>query len=102
LAAQIDKRGRPDEIVCLIFRTRLAVQQTFDFVVVGGGSTGAVVAARLSEDPSCRVALIEAGDRPPEVELMPIACAAMQKNPATDWMYTVDPGSAGLGFLIAA
>ena len=53
--------------------------------------------ARLSEDPSCSVALIEAGERPPEVELMPVACAALQLNPATDWMYTADPGNAGLG-----
>ena len=43
------------------------------------------------------MALIEAGERPPEVELMPVACAAMQLNPATDWMYTADPGKAGLG-----
>ena len=70
---------------------------TFDFIVVGGGSAGAVIAARLSEDPACRVALIEAGERPPEVELMPVACAAMQLNPVTDWMYTADPGKAGLG-----
>jgi choline dehydrogenase-like flavoprotein len=28
---------------------------------------------------------------------MPVACAAMQLNPATDWMYTADPGKAGLG-----
>lgn len=70
---------------------------TFDFVVVGGGSAGAVIAARLSEDPTCHVALIEAGERPPDVELIPVACAAMQLNPATDWMYTADPGKAGLG-----
>src|SRR5438309_4005852 len=69
----------------------------YDFIVVGGGSAGAVIASRLSEDPSCRVALIEAGERPPEVSLMPVACAAMQLNPATDWMYTADPGKAGLG-----
>ncbi len=73
------------------------MSETFDFIVVGGGSAGAVIAARLSEDPSCRVALIEAGERPPEVEQMPVACAAMQLNPATDWMYTADPGKAGLG-----
>jgi choline dehydrogenase len=71
--------------------------EIFDFVVVGGGSAGAVIAARLSEDPTCRVALLEAGERPPDVELMPVACAAMQLNPATDWMYTADPGKAGLG-----
>ena len=69
----------------------------FDFVVVGGGSAGAVIASRLSEDASCRVALIEAGDRPPEISSMPVGCALMQLNPETDWMYTADPGKAGLG-----
>src|SRR5215510_14274873 len=38
----------------------MAVDQ-FDYVVVGGGTAGAVVAARLSEDPSRQVCLIEAG-----------------------------------------
>jgi choline dehydrogenase len=71
----------------------------FDFVIVGGGSAGAVIAARLSEDSSCRVALIEAGERPPEVSLMPLAMGAMQLNPATDWMYTAHPGKAGLGLI---
>ena len=69
----------------------------FDFIVVGGGSAGAVIASRLSEDPACRVALIEAGEHPPEISALPIAPAAMQLNPATDWMFTADPGRAGLG-----
>src|SRR6476620_3330478 len=73
------------------------MSETFDFIVVGGGSASAVIAARLSEDPNCRVALLEAGERPPDLELMPVACAALQLNPATDWMFTADPGRAGLG-----
>jgi choline dehydrogenase len=71
--------------------------EQFDFIVVGGGSAGAVIASRLSEDLACRVALIEAGERPPEISALPIAPAAMQLNPATDWMFTADPGKAGLG-----
>jgi choline dehydrogenase len=71
--------------------------ETFDFVVVGAGSAGAVIAARLSEDPTCRVALLEAGGRPPVEELIPAACSAMQQNPETDWMYTADAGKCGLG-----
>jgi choline dehydrogenase len=69
----------------------------YDFIVVGGGSAGAVIASRLSEDPNCRVALIEAGERPPAVSALPIAPPLMQLNPATDWMFTADPGRAGLG-----
>lgn len=71
----------------------------FDFVIVGGGSSGAVLAARLSENPDLQVCLIEAGGPPPAAEVMPAAVATLQNNPDSDWMYTADPGGVGLGLV---
>jgi len=43
-------------------RDRFArVNATFDYVVLGGGTAGSVVAARLAEDPSITVCLVETG-----------------------------------------
>ncbi|GBG26094.1 Glucose dehydrogenase FAD, quinone [Hondaea fermentalgiana] len=64
-----------------------AANKTYDFVVVGGGSAGATIAARLSEDKSVSVLLIEAGDEATELDAkIPLGAAKMQ-NSERDWGY---------------
>ncbi|RVW06678.1 GMC family oxidoreductase [Rhodococcus spongiicola] len=77
-----------------------AAGSTFDYVVIGGGSAGSAVAARLSEDPAVTVALIEAGpdDRNiPEVLQLDRWMELLESG--YDWDYPVEPQENGNSFL---
>ncbi|TPG75719.1 GMC family oxidoreductase [Pseudomonas arsenicoxydans] len=64
----------------------------FDYIVVGAGAAGCVVASRLSEDPSISVCLLEAGgpDTHPLVH-MPAGVAAMVPTSINNWQYQTVP-----------
>lgn len=67
-------------------------EDTFDYVIVGAGTAGCVLAARLSEDPKIRVGLVEAGppDRHPFIHVPALVGAAIAL-PATNWRFMTTP-----------
>ncbi len=68
----------------------------FDYVIIGAGTAGALLANRLSADPARRVLLIEAGGRDnyPWIHI-PVGYLYCIGNPRTDWLYNTEP-AAGL------
>jgi choline oxidase len=74
--------------------------ERFDYVVVGGGSGGAAVAARLSEDPSTSVALIEAGPSDVGDDAILSATRWMELlESGYDWDYPIEPQESGNSFM---
>ncbi len=73
--------------------------ERFDVVVVGAGSAGCAVAGRLSEDPSLKVLLLEAGGSDDVLEVQVPAGLYKVWRTRRDWNYMTEPqpGSAAGG-----
>jgi choline dehydrogenase len=72
-----------------------------DFIVVGAGSAGCAVAARLSEDPATRVVLLEAGGEDKNRWIhIPLGFGKTFADPSVNWCYETepDPGAADRRF----
>ena len=71
---------------------------TYDYIVVGAGTAGCLLANRLSVDPDCRVLLVEAGGHDDYHWIhIPVGYLYCIGNPRTDWLFSTeaDPGLNG-------
>ena len=74
---------------------------SYDYIIIGAGSAGSVIANRLSADPGHRVLLLEAGPASNPWSRFPIGYAKLLENPAANWCYTSEPEASTNGRKIA-
>ena len=79
-------------------QTGPAEQDVFDYVIVGSGAAGSVLAHRLTEEPGTRVCVLESGppDRHPFIHV-PAGFIKMLSNPAYTWPFKTEPGEGTAG-----
>src|SRR5580692_1401895 len=70
---------------------------SYDYIVVGAGSAGAVVANRLSADARMKVLLLEAGPARHPWTRIPIGFAKLINNPTANWLYSGEPEASTNG-----
>src|SRR5690349_15988949 len=63
----------------------------YDYIIVGAGSAGGTLAARLTENSSTRVLLLEAGAASHPYSRMPLSFGLLIDNPAANWLYQSEP-----------
>ena len=64
---------------------------TFDYLIVGGGTSGCVLANRLSQDPDVSVLLLEAGGKDSWIWIhIPVGYLYCIGNPRTDWCFRTE------------
>jgi choline dehydrogenase len=68
-----------------------AIADDYDIIVVGAGTAGCILAARLSEDPAARVLLIEAGPPDTTSQVTPTAAWPTLSGSDLDWGFTTEP-----------
>jgi choline dehydrogenase-like flavoprotein len=69
-----------------------AIEGEFDYIIVGAGSAGCVLANRLSADPSKRVLVLEAGGQDNWIWFhIPVGYLFAIGNPRSDWMFKTEP-----------
>jgi choline dehydrogenase len=72
-----------------------AATRSFDYIVVGAGSAGSTLASRLSEDPTARVCVVEAGPRDSNMSIhVPAAQIKNMVSPHFSWHYFTEPQAA--------
>lgn len=71
-------------------REKLTFKREYDYIIVGGGTAGSVMASRLSEKPCVSVLLLEAGGHPPILTEVPSFARVFYGSPV-DWAYKTTP-----------
>ena len=75
------------------------MQDQFDYIVIGSGSAGGIIAARLSETGKHRVLCLEAGEKDESYfwTKVPVGAAKLYDDPGANWCYWSEPNDASAG-----